>query len=189
MPSTPRKIGEGDGLTAVFDGNARKFAHGAPFGEVIDVDVERKAEVQTLDEAAVHTLAHQVVGRAVAALNRLPCADNVVASRVFVGTDDIVLQEDGFAVSRAHQRGRVVAVAEIVALESIRVHTDERFEPVAAVDVEQLAGRAHSVRRVEVAPQLLIDGDAPRRPTLANRVDVSALDVDNRAEIAFSDGF
>ncbi len=189
MPSTSGKIGEGDGLTAVFDGNAREFADGAPFGEVINVDVERKTAIQALDEAAVHSQAHQVVGCAVAALNRLPRADHVVAARVFVGIDDIVLQENRFSVSRAHQCGGVVAVAEIVALKRIRVHTDKRFEAVGAVDVEQLAGRTHSVRGVEVAAQLPVRLDAPRRPSVANRVDVGTLDVNNRAEIALFDGF
>ena len=189
MPSTTGKIGEGDRLTAVFDGNAREFADGAPFGEVIDVDVERKTAMQAFDEAAVHSLAHQVVGRAVAAFNRLPRADHVVAARVVVRTDHVVLQENRLALSRAHQRGGVVAVAEIVALKRIRVHTDKRFEAVGAVDVEQLAGRTHSVRGVEVAAQLLVGLDAPRRPAVANRVDVGTLDVNNRAEIALFDGF
>ena len=189
MPSTTGKIGEGDGLTAVYDGNAREFADGAPFGEVIDVDVERKTAMQALDEAAVHALTHQVVGRAVAALNRLPCADHVVAARVFVRTEHVVLQENRLAQPCAHERRGVFAIAEIVALERLRVHAHECFNLVAAVDVEQLAGRPHSVSGVEVAAQLLVDPDAPRCPSVANRMDVGALDVNNRAEIALSDGF
>ena len=186
MPSTTGKIGEGDGLTAVYDGNAREFADGAPFGEVIDVDVERKTAMQALDEAAVHALAHQVVGCAVAALNRLPRAHDVVAARVVVRTDHVVLQENRLALSCAHERRGVFAIAEIVALERHRVHAHECFNPVAAVDAEQLTGGTHSVSGVEVAAQLSVGLNAPRSPAVANGMDIAALYVDDGAHVATS---
>lgn len=60
------------GDTTLFGREAGEFGEAAPLGGIIDIDVEREAVSQTMDEAAVHGVVHLVIHTHVVAF--FPCA-------------------------------------------------------------------------------------------------------------------
>lgn len=103
----------------------------------------------------------------------------------------IVLDMNRFTVGSTDKGMGMVSVLEVFrtfpgstlhvcrTVHRLGIHRNEGHHPVAPVDVEQLAGRAHAMCRVNVAAELFIEGHPPVvpiiRPELFEVVDISTL--------------
>ena len=57
---SPQEIGNFHGHTAASGRNLRKFAKTGPLGCIIDIQIQRKPMVKTMNQAAVHHIVHLV---------------------------------------------------------------------------------------------------------------------------------
>ena len=61
---------------------------------------------------------------------------------------------------------QTIAFAQFRTADSFRVHSHQCLHAVAAVNVEQLAGRAHAVSGIDVPPELVVVAQAPVVPII-----------------------
>ena len=123
-------------------------------------------------------------------------AGQLVHAAVGARRVDVVLEVDRAPLLGPDERERMVGVGkglgahllarELQPIDRLRVHRHQVGHPVAAVDVQQLARGAESVRGVDVAAVLLVEVQPPVAlvvvPELLQVVDIGALDVENLPE-------